>query len=69
MPIELVEIIVVKHAKYFPQKSAALTSNCSECCERLFFDQGEFEAIQTLNGHRTPRCDKHHFHAKMTVIT
>ena len=41
----------------------------TECCERLFFDQGEFEAIQTLNGHRAPRCDKHHFHAKMTVIT
>ena len=34
-----------------------------------FIDQGEFEAIQTLSGRRAPRCDKHHFHAKMMVIT
>ena len=33
-----------------------------------FIDHGEFEAIQTLSGRRAPCCDKHQFHAKMTVI-
>ena len=34
-----------------------------------FFDQGEFEAMKTLSDHRAPRCDKHQFHANMTVST
>ena len=34
-----------------------------------FIDKGEFEAIKTLSGHRTPRCDKDQFRAKMTVST
>ena len=32
-----------------------------------FADQGEFEAMKTLSGHRAPRCDKHQFRAKITV--
>ena len=34
-----------------------------------FADHGGFEAMRTLSGHRAPRCDKHRFCAKMTVIT
>ena len=34
-----------------------------------FIDQGEFEAMKTLNVRRAPRCDKHQFRAKMTVRT
>ena len=32
-----------------------------------FIDQGEFEAMKMLSGYAAPRCDKHQFHAKMTV--
>ena len=28
-----------------------------------------FEAMKTLSGHRASCCDKHQFHAKMTVST
>ena len=41
----------------------------SQCCEWLLFDQGEFEAMNTLSDRRAPRCDKHQFRAKMTVST
>ena len=34
-----------------------------------FIDQGEFEAMKTLNDRRAPRCDKDQFRAKMTVST
>ena len=34
-----------------------------------FIDQGKFEAAKTLSDRRVPRCDKHQFHAKMTVST
>ena len=34
-----------------------------------FVDQGEFEAMKTLSGCRTLRCDKHQFRVKMTVST
>ena len=34
-----------------------------------FIDQGEFEAMKTPNGRRTPRCDKDQFRAKMTAST
>ena len=34
-----------------------------------FINQGEFEVIETLNSHRALCCDKHQFHAKMTVST
>ena len=34
-----------------------------------FIDQSEFGAIRTLSSHRALRCDKHQFHAKMTVST
>ena len=34
-----------------------------------FFDQGEFEAVKTLSGHRGLHCDKHQFRAKMMVST
>ena len=32
-----------------------------------FTDQGEFEATETLSGHRALCCDKHQLHDKMTV--
>ena len=32
-----------------------------------FFDQGD--AMKTLSGRRTPRCNKHQFRAKMMVST
>ena len=32
-----------------------------------FTDQDKFEAMKTLSGHRTPRCDEHQFRAKMMV--
>ena len=34
-----------------------------------FIDQGEFEAMKTLDDRRAPRCDKHQFRAKMTAST
>ena len=34
-----------------------------------FIDQGKFVVMKTLSGGRTPRCDKHQFHDKMTVST
>ena len=34
-----------------------------------FFDHSEFEAINILNSHRAPCCNKHQFRAKMTVDT
>ena len=34
-----------------------------------FIDQGEFEAMKTLIGHRALRCDKDQFCAKMMVST
>ena len=35
----------------------------------VFIDQGEFEAMKTLDDCRAPRCDKHQFRAKMMVST
>ena len=32
-----------------------------------FVDQGKFKALKMLSGRRAPHCDKHQFHAKMTV--
>ena len=32
-----------------------------------FIDQGEFEAMKTLSGWETLRCDEHPFRAKMKV--
>ena len=37
--------------------------------ENSFIDQGEFVAMKTLSGCKDPRCDKHQFCDKMTVIT
>ena len=34
-----------------------------------FIDQDGFEATKTLSGRRAPCCNKHQFHAKITVIT
>ena len=30
--------------------------------------QGEFVTMKALSGRRAPRCDRHQFRAKMTVI-
>ena len=32
-----------------------------------FIDQGEFEAVKTLSGWETARCDEHLFRAKIKV--
>ena len=32
-----------------------------------FFDQGNFEAMKTLNGWEAARCDEHQFRAKIKV--
>ena len=34
-----------------------------------FIDQGEFVAMKTLSGHKTPHCDKEQFRDKMMVST
>ena len=54
----------VQIGKWRPSQRIATT----ECGEWLLLsDQGEFEAMKTLNSRRSPRCDKHQFCAKMTV--
>ena len=35
----------------------------------MFINQGEFVAMKTLSGCKTPHCDKHQFCDKMTVST
>ena len=34
-----------------------------------FIDQGKFEAMKTLSGHRAPHCGKHQFRAKIMANT
>ena len=46
---------------FYPMNSSwAVTVNS-------FVDQGKFEAMKMLSDRRAPHCDKHQFHAKMTV--
>ena len=37
------------------------------CAVNNFIDQGEFVAVNTLNGRIAPQCDKHQFCDEMTV--
>ena len=38
-----------------------------QCCEWLFIDQGEFEAIKTLSDCEAARCYEYPFRAKIKV--
>ena len=45
------------------------TDSSHRVLRMAFIDQGEFEAMKTLDDRRAPRCGKHQFCAKMTVST
>ena len=56
------------HVRVRTKLSNGILSNRQQP-QSAFVDQDEFEAMKTLSGRRTPRCDKHQFRAKITVST